>query len=70
MEEFEIKKGEEFIELNNLLKILGWVSTGGQAKQVITEGQVEVNGQVDTRKRMKLRSGDSIVFGKESAVIK
>ncbi|MEQ8548833.1 MAG: RNA-binding S4 domain-containing protein [Cyclobacteriaceae bacterium] len=70
MEEFEIKEGEEFIELNNLIKILGWVSTGGQAKQVISEGQVEVNGKVDTRKRMKLRSGDSIVFGKQSAVIK
>ncbi|MFT6855969.1 MAG: ribosome-associated protein [Cyclobacteriaceae bacterium] len=69
MEKFKLKQGEDFIELNNLLKILGWVSTGGQAKQAISEGLVEVNKKVDTRKRMKLRSGDQILFEENSAEI-
>ena len=52
----------EYIELNKLLKILGLVESGGQANQLIKEGKVVFNGEIDTRKRLKLRKGDKIIF--------
>ncbi len=52
----------DFVELNKLMKILNWVESGGQANTLITEGEVKVNGVVETRKRKKLRRGDRVVF--------
>ena len=40
------------------------VASGGEAKHVISEGQVIVNGKVETRKRKKIFSGDVVEFGK------
>ncbi|PDH48978.1 MAG: RNA-binding protein [Bacteroidetes bacterium MED-G21] len=62
MQELEFKLNTEYIELNKLLKILSLVESGGQANNLITEGFVRYNGQVDTRKRLKLRKGDKIEF--------
>ncbi len=58
-EKFELE-GSEFIELAQVLKIMGLVETGGHAKIVIQDGHVLVNGKVDTRRRAKLRSGDIV----------
>ena len=58
---FELK-GNEFIELNKLLKFLGWVETGGEAKIRIDNGEVEVNGKTEYRKRCKLRAGDRVKY--------
>lgn len=69
MEKFELKEGEEYIELNTLIKLLGWVATGGEAKSVIDQEEVKVNGEIETRRRKKLRSGDRIQFGNEQAQI-
>jgi len=66
MQEFEIHT--EFIELNKILKIMHWVETGGQANQVIEDGLVQVNGQVEFRKRNKLRPGDVVLFDSEFSV--
>lgn len=60
MDEFSIHT--EYIELNKILKIMHWVETGGQANQVIEDGLVKVNGQVEFRKRNKLRPGDIVTF--------
>jgi ribosome-associated protein len=62
MQELEFTLDKEFIELNKLLKILSLVESGGQANAVISEGYVVYNGEVDTRKRLKLRKGDEIEF--------
>ena len=62
MQDLEFKLDTEYIELNNLLKILSLVESGGQANNLITEGFVRYNGEVDTRKRLKLRKGDKIEF--------
>lgn len=62
MEEFELREGQDFIELLKLLKVKGWVQTGGHAKIVIDEGEVQVNGKVEHRKRNKLRQGDIIDY--------
>jgi ribosome-associated protein len=54
--EFELD-GHEFIELNNLLKFLSLVNSGGEANNAIEKGQVIVNDVVETRKRHKVRAG-------------
>jgi ribosome-associated protein len=61
MEEFTLNN-HEYIELNNLLKVMGLCETGGMAKTVIAEGLVKVNGIVELRKRCKLRKGDKVEF--------
>jgi len=51
---------EEFVELYKILKFEGLVDSGGMAKQIIADGQVIVNGEVETRKRKKIIAGDKI----------
>lgn len=50
------------MELYKILKFEGIVASGGEAKAVIDGGQVLVNGEVETRKRKKIVSGDTIEF--------
>jgi ribosome-associated protein len=56
---------KEPVELYKVLKFEGLVSSGGEAKLVIAQGYVRVNGEVETRKRKKIVSGDIIEFGQE-----
>lgn len=58
----KIKIDSEFIKLQDLLKLGGAVDTGGMAKVVIQNGEVEVNGEVCTMRGKKMRSGDFAVF--------
>jgi ribosome-associated protein len=60
----------EYIQLNQLLKLLGMVETGGEANQRIVDGEVMVNQAVEYQKRKKLRPGDIVLFGKQKIVIK
>ncbi len=61
---------EEFIKLDQFLKLAQFVESGGQAKQVIRAGYVRVNGEVETRRGRKLRHGDVVnVDGDEIQVI-
>ncbi len=53
---------EEFVELYKILKFEGLVESGGMAKQIIADGQVIVNGEVETRKRKKISAGDKIEY--------
>ena len=52
----------EFIRLDALLKLGGALDTGGQAKFVIQNGEVEVNGEVCTMRGKKIRPGDVVAF--------
>ena len=52
----------EPVELYKLLKFEGLASSGGQAKMLIGEGLVSVNGETETRKRRKIVSGDIVEF--------
>ncbi|OOV88072.1 RNA-binding S4 domain-containing protein [Oceanospirillum linum] len=52
----------EPVELYKILKFENLVSSGGEAKQAIEQGRVQVNGETDTRKRRKIVAGDRIVF--------
>jgi len=58
----EFKLKTEFIELDNLLKASDIVASGAEARQAIQAGVVKVNGQVESRIRRKLRSGDVVEF--------
>lgn len=57
---------DEGLRLDDALKLTGVVSTGGAAKQRIQAGEVRVNGQVETRRKRRVRAGDVIeVDGEE-----
>jgi len=60
---------EEPIELCQLLKFAGLVGTGGEAKMVISQELVAVNGEIDTRKRRKVVAGDRVTFGGRTIVV-
>lgn len=53
---------QEPIELYKILKLENLVQSGGEAKYVISEGLVRVNGEVETRKRRKIKAGDVVAF--------
>ena len=52
----------EFIPLIQLLKAANLVQTGGEAQIVVSEGEVKYNGEVDYRKRLKVKRGDKVEF--------
>ncbi len=56
--EYELR--DEYIELYKLLKLLDLVDSGAEAKLIIAEGYVRRNGEVETRKRAKIESGETI----------
>lgn len=62
MLEFKLEADQEFIALNNLLKVLHLVGTGGEANVRIMQGEVLVNGATASEKRKKIRSGDTVLF--------
>lgn len=62
----EIKIRDEYIKLCQALKLAGLVDSGVEAKEVITEGLVKVNGEVDERRGRKLYSGDVVDFNGNS----
>jgi len=59
----QFKLEGEFIPLIQLLKATGLVGSGGDAQAVVMDGLVKCNGEVDYRKRYKVRVGDIITFG-------
>ena len=59
----------EPVELYKILKFEGFVESGAQAKLVIADGYVSVNGEVETRKRRKMLNGDVIGIGGEEFVL-
>jgi ribosome-associated protein len=68
MEEFKLE-GNEFIELNNLLKVMGLCPSGGMAKMLIAEGHVKVDGHLELRKRCKIRRGQIVEFKDRKIIV-
>jgi ribosome-associated protein len=60
----------EPVELYKILKFEGMASSGGEAKTVIADGLVCVNGRTETRKRKKIVSGDVITYGRDTIRIR
>ncbi|MFK7771910.1 MAG: RNA-binding S4 domain-containing protein [Saprospiraceae bacterium] len=57
---FTLRPGDEFIELIKLLKLKDIAQSGGHAKMMVEDGLVKVNGELEFRKRKKLRDGDIV----------
>lgn len=67
----EIKIRDEFIKLGQLLKLADLVQDGVEAKYVISDGRVKVNGEVDERRGRKVYEGDVVSYdGNEIKVIR
>ncbi len=67
MENIQIR--DEFIKLGQLLKLTNLVESGAMAKEVIEEGLVKYNGEVETRRGKKIYPGDIVEFNGESVTV-
>jgi ribosome-associated protein len=67
MNSFKIKG--EYIQLNQLLKVLGWVEDGAEANKVIDDGQVRVNEQTELRRRNKIYPGMVVSYNSKSVSV-
>lgn len=65
----KIKISTEFIKLDALLKYAALTSSGGEAKELISQGLVFVNGEACTQRGKKIRVGDSVVLGEHTLII-
>jgi len=63
MKKISTKITTEFIKLDSLLKFSGVTETGGEAKELVQNGMVKVNGEICTQRGKKIRSGDIIEAG-------
>ncbi|MCH4036005.1 MAG: RNA-binding S4 domain-containing protein [Lachnospiraceae bacterium] len=66
----EITIRDEFIRLGQAMKLAGLVENGVEAKDVITEGKVSVNGETELRRGKKLRDGDSFTYGQQTVTVR
>ena len=64
-----VSSQHSLMKLDQFLKWKGWVSTGGEAKQRIQMGEVEVNRSVETRRGRQLSPGDRVVLAGEESVV-
>ncbi len=64
-----VKIKTEFIKLDALLKFASLVGSGGEAKMLIQDGQILVNGEVCTMRGKKIRSGDKVSYNDKEVVI-
>jgi len=69
LQEFSLQ-GHAFVELDDLLKITGLCDTGGTAKTAIAEGRVTVDGAVESRRRCKVRAGQTVAFGGHTIAVR
>lgn len=68
--QFTLRQGETFIPLIQLLKAVNVVYSGSEAQEVVTNGMVLRNGQVELRKRAKITAGEVITFQNYEILIK
>ncbi len=67
METFKLT--EEYIQLNQLLKAMTWCGNGAEANAVIDNGLVKVNGEIELRKRNKIRKGFKVEFNQQTVIV-
>ena len=64
--DFKLRQGEDFIRLGQLLKAVRLVDEGSDAKYVIAQGQVLVNGEVCTMRGKKIHDGETVEYNGET----
>jgi len=62
MQHLEFELQGEFVELNQLLKLVGLCDSGGAGKMIVANGDVKVDGQVELRKTCKIRAGQVVAI--------
>lgn len=65
----KFKLEDEYIQLQNVLKVCTIAQSGAMAKNIIQDGLVKVNGEVETRRGKKIRQGDVVTVFDESIEI-
>ncbi len=65
----KVKITTEFIKLDQLLKFAGAVAIGSEAKEIILDGQVKVNGEICTMRGKKIRSGDTVTVNGQDIIV-
>ncbi len=65
----QIKIKEDFIKLDSLLKLANLVGSGGEAKMLIQNGKVSVNGEVCTLRGKKIREGDTVIYDNQEITV-
>ena len=70
MIDFKLRQGEDFIRLGQLLKAVRLVDEGSDAKYVIAQGQVLVNGEVCTMRGKKLHDGETVEYNGETVHVR
>ncbi|MFJ7565333.1 RNA-binding S4 domain-containing protein [Herminiimonas sp. NPDC097707] len=63
MQQLEFELNDEYVELNQLLKLVGVCDSGGAGKMLVASGQVKVDGQTELRKTCKIRAGQLVALG-------
>ncbi|MEW6115096.1 MAG: RNA-binding S4 domain-containing protein [Thermodesulfobacteriota bacterium] len=61
--------GREYVELKNLLKLMGVFESGGEAMAAVAAGEVSVDGAVELRKRCKIRAGQVVECAGQKIVV-
>jgi ribosome-associated protein len=64
-----LKIDTEYIKLDSFLKAVNAAASGGEAKVMINEGMVRVNGEIETRRGKKLYPGDRVETGKRTFMV-
>ncbi|MGH8429849.1 MAG: RNA-binding S4 domain-containing protein [Solimonas sp.] len=70
MPSIEFVLAADYIEVNQLLKLVGVCDSGGAGKVLVAEGQVFVDGQPESRKTAKIRAGQVVGCGEVSIIVK
>lgn len=65
MQEITFNLTGEYIELLQLLKAVNIAQTGGHAKMIVEDGDVERDGEIETRKRAKIKANETLIIGGE-----
>ena len=63
MQQLEFELNDEYVELNQLLKLVGVCDSGGAGKMLVASGKVKVDGQTELRKTCKIRAGQVVALG-------
>lgn len=66
---FKLNSESGYIELIKLLKVTNMCMSGGEAKQFVDDGIVKLNGQIESRKRAKIRKGDKVEIFDKTIVV-
>ena len=63
MQQLDFELNDEYVELNQLLKLAGLCESGGAGKMIVASGNVKVDGKKELRKTCKIRAGQVVSLG-------